>query len=75
MIKKHLQADNVKIAVVTKDAEPFKQAAVDNKPSPVSYTSPPPKEILDEDKVIESYKLSFNPKKVEVVPVARVFQK
>ncbi|MFY9611342.1 MAG: insulinase family protein, partial [Blastocatellia bacterium] len=75
VIKKHLQAENVKIAVVTKDAEAFKQAAVENKPSPISYTSLPPKEILDEDKIIESYKLSFNAKKVEVVPVDQVFQK
>ncbi|MEK6405956.1 MAG: pitrilysin family protein [Acidobacteriota bacterium] len=74
-IKKHLQADNVKIAVVTKDADAFKQAAVDGKPSPISYTSLPPKEILDEDKIIESYKLNFNQKKVEVVPVDKVFQK
>jgi zinc protease len=75
VIKKHLQAENVKIAVVTKDAEAFKQGAVEGKPSPISYTSAPPKEILEEDKVIESYKLSFNPKKVEVVAVAQVFQK
>lgn len=73
--KKYLQAENVKIAVVTKDADAFKQAALDGKPSPISYTSMPPKEILDEDKIIESYKLSFNAKKVEVVPVAVVFQK
>ena len=74
-IKKHLQAENVKIAVVTKDAEAFKQAALEGKTSPISYTSLPPKEILAEDKSIESYKLSFNPKKVEVVPVAQMFQK
>lgn len=74
-IKKHLQSDNVKIAVVTKDAEAFKKAAVEGKPSSISYTSTPPKEILEEDKIIESYKLNFNPKKVEVVPVDQVFQK
>jgi len=74
-IKKHLQAENAKIVVVTKDAEAFKQAAVSGKPSPVSYTSPPPKDILEEDKIIESYKLNFNPKKVEVVPVDKVFQR
>jgi zinc protease len=74
-IKKHLQADNVKIVVVARDAEGFKQAALEGKPSPVSYTSMPPKEILEEDKVIESYKLNFNPKKVEVIPVAQVFQR
>ncbi|MFY9556062.1 MAG: insulinase family protein, partial [Blastocatellia bacterium] len=74
-IKKYLQADNVKIVVVTKDAKAFMQAAVEDKPSPISYTSAPPKEILDEDKIIESYKLNLNPKRVEVVPVDQVFQK
>lgn len=74
-IKKYLQADNVKIVVVTKDGAAFKQAAVENKPSPINYTSPPPKEILDEDKIVESYKLNFNPKRVEVVAVDAVFQR
>jgi zinc protease len=74
-MKKHLQADNVKIVVVTKDAEAFKQAAMEGKPSPISYTSLPARQIQEEDKIIESYKLNLNPKKVEVVPVAQVFQK
>jgi zinc protease len=74
-IKKYLQTDNVKIVVITKDAQAFKDAAVANKPSPISYTSPPPKEILEEDKLIESYKLNVNPRRAEVVPVDQVFQK
>ena len=75
VIKKYLQADNMKIVIVTKDAGAFRDAVVGNKPSPISYTSPPAKEILEEDKVIEKYKLSLNPKEIEVVPVAQVFQK
>lgn len=75
VIKKYLQAENMKIVIVTKDAEAFRKAAIENKPSPISYTSLPPKEILEEDKVIEKYNLGFNPKSVEVVPVENVFQK
>lgn len=74
-IKKYLQADHVKVVVVTKDAQAFKDAALANKPSPISYTSPPAKAILEEDKLIESYKLNFNPRRVEIVPVAQVFEK
>src|SRR5262249_13983259 len=74
-IKKYLQADNLKIVVVTKNAAAFRSSALSNNPSPISYATPPAKEILDEDKVIESYKLNFNPKRVEVIPVDRVFQK
>jgi len=75
VIKKYLQAENVKIIVVTKDGEKFKAGALSNQPSPISYTSLPPKAILDEDKIIESYKLKFNPKAVELVPVEQVFEK
>jgi zinc protease len=75
-IKNYLQTENVKIVVVTKNAEEFKQAAMSGKPSPITYTATPKeKEILDEDKIIESYKLNLSPKKVEVVPVDQVFQK
>src|SRR5262249_24208558 len=74
-IKKHLQSQNVEIVVVTKDAEEFKAKALSGKPSPISYTSTPAKDTLEEDKLIENYKLNFNENKVEVVPVDRVFQK
>ena len=59
-MKKYLQADNVQIVVVTKDAEAFRTAALDGQPSPISYTAPPAKEILEEDKIIENYNLVFN---------------
>lgn len=74
-IKKYVQADNVKIVVITKDAEGFKNAALAGKPSPISYSSPVPPAILEEDKQIENYKLKFNPSRVEIVPVDQVFQK
>ncbi|HEY9231342.1 MAG TPA: insulinase family protein, partial [Blastocatellia bacterium] len=73
-IKKYLQADRVKIVVVTQDAKDFRARAVSGQPSPISYTSPPPKEILEEDKLIESYKLNLDPKRATVVPVEQVFQ-
>ena len=74
VIKKYLQADNIKIVVVTKNAQAFRKAAIENAPSPIAYTAPMPKEILEEDKLIEKYKLDFNPKEVKVVPVEQIFQ-
>ena len=73
-IKKYLQAENVKIVVVTKEAQAFKDAALANTPSAVSYTSQPAKDVLEEDKSIENYRLNLNPKAVEVIPVGRMFQ-
>jgi zinc protease len=74
VIRKYLQADNLKIVVVAKDAEAFRKAGLENAPSPPSYAGPMPKEVLDEDKIIESYKLKLNAPKVEIVPVDSVFQ-
>jgi zinc protease len=74
-IKKYLQADNVKIVVVTRDAEAFRAAALENKPSPITYTAAMPKEVLEEDKQIEKYRLALDPKEAEVVAVDRVFQR
>jgi zinc protease len=75
VIKQYLQADNVKVVVVTRDADKFAEAAVANKPSPITYSSPMSKEILEEDKIIENYRLNFNLKRVQVAPVEQIFQR
>jgi len=74
-MKKYLQADNVKIVVVTRDAEAFRSTVVDNRPSPITYASAPPEEILEEDRIIEKYSLEIDPSSVEIVPADRVFQR
>jgi zinc protease len=74
-IKKHLQYKNVKIAIVTKDAAQFKTDLVSNAPSPVSYTSPKPEDVLAEDKEIQVFPLEIKAEKVRIVPVEEMFQK
>jgi zinc protease len=73
-IRNYLQADDVKIVVVTKSAARFKEAALSGASSPISYTAPTPDEVLEEDKIIERYELSFNALRVRIVPVDQVFQ-
>jgi zinc protease len=73
-IRKYLKSDAMRIAIITKDAEALRDAIVNNKPSPITYNSPKPKEITDEDKVIENYKLNVKPEAVVVVPVEKVFE-
>jgi len=45
-----------------------------NTPSPIVYNSPKPKEIMDEDAVIQAYRIQVKPEDVRVVPVERVFE-
>jgi zinc protease len=74
VLRQYLKSDAMRIAIVTKDAEGFRDAIISNKPSPITYNAPKPKEITDEDKVIEAYKISVKPADVVIVPVDKVFQ-
>jgi zinc protease len=73
-IRRHLKTDSMRIVVVTKDGERFRDAVTKNTPSPIGYNSPKPKEILDEDKVIQVYKINVKPEDVRVIPGAQVFE-
>lgn len=73
-IKKYLTAQNLVVAAVTQDAAAYKTALVDNTPSPIHYDSEMPQQVLDEDKVIASYPLSFKESAITVVPVDKVFE-
>ncbi|HXT64031.1 MAG TPA: pitrilysin family protein [Pyrinomonadaceae bacterium] len=73
-IKQYLKSDAMRIAIVTKDANGLRDAILNNKPSPITYNAPKPKEITDEDKVIENYKIVVKPADVTVVSADKVFQ-
>jgi zinc protease len=73
-IRRHLKSDRMRIVIVTKDAEGLRQAIINNTPSPIKYNAPKPKEILDEDEVIQTYRINIKPEDVAIVPVERVFQ-
>ena len=73
-IKQYLKSDAVRIAIITKDAEGLREAILSNKLSPITYNAPKPKEITDEDKVIEAYRIVLKPADIKIVPVDKVFQ-
>jgi zinc protease len=72
-IKRHLQAKNLSIVCVTKDAEGLKAALVADAFSPIKYDGEKPKALLDEDQVIGSRKLGIKADAVTVTPVDAVF--
>ena len=73
-IRKYLKSDAMRIVIITKDAEALRDAILSNKTSPITYNSPKPKEINDEDKLIEAFKINAKPEDVVVVPVEKVFE-
>ena len=73
-IRRHLKTDSMRIVVVTKNGDAFREAVWNNTSSPITYNSPKPKEITDEDKVIQVYKINVRPEDARVVPVTQIFQ-
>jgi len=73
-IRRYLKSDAMRIAIVTKDAEGLREAILSNRPSPVTYNAPKPKSIMDEDKIIQSYRINVRPEDILVVPVEKVFE-
>jgi zinc protease len=73
-IRQYLRSNKMRVVLITKDAESLRDAITKNSPSPISYVSPVPKEITDEDKVIETYKINVRPEDVRIVSVERIFE-
>lgn len=77
-IRKYFQTQNMFVTIVTDDseAEPLAESLRTNAPSPMSYSNVLkeglPKEILDEDKEVSTYKL--NVKDVKVVDSDSMFK-
>lgn len=73
-IRRHLKSDRLRIVIVTKNADALRDTILKNAPSPIAYNSPKPKEIMDEDKIIQAYKVNVKPEDVVLIPVNRVFE-
>jgi zinc protease len=73
-IKRYLAPGNMRVVVITKDAEALRDAILKGSPSPIKYNSPKPDDITAEDKIIETYKVPVAPAQVSVVPAEQVFQ-
>jgi zinc protease len=74
-IKKHLQYQNLQIAIVTKNAQALKDSMLANAPSPITYPGEKPQALLDEDKEIGTFPLALKPENIKIVPVTELFQK
>ena len=73
-IREHLRANNLKIAIVTGEAEALAEALASDAPSPLEYDSPKPQAIVDEDGAIASYSLGITLEDITIVPVDDMFQ-
>lgn len=74
-VKKYLNFQNIKVAMVTEGAQEFSKDLISNKVSPITYQhSNISQHILDEDRYIQKYPLKINEKKLKIVNAEEVFE-
>ena len=73
-VRKHLRMDDLRIVVIARNCEELRKNLLANEPSPMTYNAPKPKEILEEDKLVESWKIDVKPESVKIIPVEQVFE-
>jgi zinc protease len=73
-IRKHLQARNMRIVIITRDAEGLKKKLVAGAPAAITYAGPQTKEILEEDRLISAFPIPIPEKNVSIININDVFE-
>lgn len=74
-IKRHWQYENLMIAIVTGEPEALREQLASGEPTPISYATPKPPEILEEDRIIEAWPLNLSAERITTIPVAEAFER
>jgi len=75
-IRKHLQARNFVVALVTDDADRALKTLESGKPTPISYDSPgTPASVLEEDRVIQEVVVPINRERSRIVTPQDLFER
>lgn len=73
-IRRHLRTDHLVVVAVSRSADALKQQLASDDPSPITYNSPKPQAVLEEDKVVEKWPLHLSAGDITIVPADQVFQ-
>jgi len=73
-IKRYLRPDRLVIVAVTKNGEDLKKQLLSDAPSSMSYNSPKPGDLVEEDKTVEKFPVHLAADDVRIVPVDQVFE-
>jgi zinc protease len=73
VIRENLSTDNMRYVFVAKDAADLRRRLLEDSPSPMSYDSAKPDELLQEDRKIASLPLVFEEGAVRIVPSSEAF--
>jgi zinc protease len=73
-IQRRLRTGDIRIVAVAQNCEELKRKLSANPISPMTYNSPKPEDLMEEDKIVERWRIDLKPESVEIIPVAAVFE-
>ena len=62
-------------AIVTSDAEGFRDVLLSDEPPSITYNTEVSDDILGEDEAIKGYELPINTERIRIVPVEEMFKR
>jgi zinc protease len=74
-IKKYVQARNLQVVFITKDAQGLKEKLLKGAATPISYAGKQPQSLLDEDKLIAGYPVPVRESDITIISIDEVFEK
>ena len=74
-IQRHWQYHDLKIAIVTGEAAALAETLASGAPTPISYDTPKPASILEEDRAIAAWPLDIAAERIETIPVESAFER
>ncbi|MFT5453062.1 MAG: zinc protease, partial [Enterobacterales bacterium] len=69
VIRENLQMENMQFVFITKDAKELKERLISDSTSAMTYNSPKPDSVMEEDKILQELKLNFKKDDVKIIPV------
>lgn len=74
VIREHLQTENLHYVFITGDGKDMKARLANEQSSPLKYNAEKPQALLDEDALIQDYKLAIPAGNIEVMDIEKVFE-
>ncbi|MFW6330486.1 MAG: M16 family metallopeptidase [Gemmatimonadota bacterium] len=73
-IRRHLQAENLYLVLITRDAEGMKEKLLAGSPTSITYAGPQPAEVLAEDELIARHPIPVTEDDITIIPIEEVFE-
>ncbi|HTM49902.1 MAG TPA: insulinase family protein [Bryobacteraceae bacterium] len=73
-IARHLRTDDIRIVAVAQNCRELGRKLSTNALSPMTYNSPKPEAVLEEDKIVERWRIDLKPESVQIVPAGTLLE-